>query len=306
MGDTDGGSRAARRARDPEADTPRQNWTRDGAARINGDDGEGGQRGLFGRLIEAFATPPDEHGPHGEGAQVVALGLARLRRLRLEDIAVPRAEIVATPVDIGRADLVASFRDSGFSRLPVYEETLDRPLGLLLLKDLALRYGFNGHHDFDLRPLLRPLIYAPPSMPAAALLQRMQAERTHMALVIDEYGGVDGLVTIEDLLEQVVGEIEDEHDTADERPWTAEGAGVWAVQARAPLQEVETEIGVVLLEGDARDEIDTLGGLVAMLAGRVPARGEVLHHPAGLDIEVLDADPRRLKRLRLRLSDPPA
>ena len=306
MGDTDGGSRAARRARDPEADTPRQMKPRDAQSRPDGEEGDSAQRGLFGRLIEAFASPNDDDGPPGEGAQVVALGLARLRRLRLEDVALPRAEIVAVPVDIARADLVAAFRESGFSRVPVYEETMDRPLGLLLLKDLALRYGFNGNHELDLRPLLRPLIYAPPSMPAAALLQRMQAERTHMALVIDEYGGVDGLVTIEDLLEQVVGEIEDEHDTADERPWTREEGGTWLMLARTPLEEVEAEIEVVLLEGDARDEIDTLGGLVAMLAGRVPARGEVLRHPAGVDIEVVDADPRRLKRLRLRVITDPA
>ena len=304
MGDTDGGSSTARRAPDPDTDRPRdrRSRARDRTSFGQDDSEDPGQRGLFGRLIGAF-SPVEEAQARQEGAQVVALGLARLRRLRLEDVAVPRAEIVAVPVDIDRAGLVAAFRDSGFSRVPVYEETLDRPLGLLLLKDLALRYGFNGHHAFDLRPLLRPLIYAPPSMPAAKLLQRMQAERTHMALVIDEYGGVDGLVTIEDLLEQVVGEIEDEHDTDDERPWVREDEGAWLMQARAPLEEVEAELGVTLVPDESRDEIDTLGGVVAFIAGRVPARGEVIHHPEGFDFEIVDADPRRIKRLRVRFSE---
>ncbi|MBK5927421.1 transporter associated domain-containing protein [Rhodobaculum claviforme] len=305
MGDTDGGSRAARSAPNPQTDSIDDNGSRDRPGQTQTHDrDDSAQRGLLGRLIGAFATPDEGEIDRREDAQILALGLARLRRLRLEDVAVPKAEIVAVPVDISRADLIASFRESGFSRVPVYDETLDRPLGLLLLKDLALRYGFNGHHDFDLRPLLRPLIYAPPSMPAAKLMQRMQAERTHMALVIDEYGGVDGLVTIEDLIEQVVGEIEDEHDTDDERPWLREDEGVWLMQARTPLEEVEAEIGVVLVEDDARAEVDTLGGLVAMLAGRVPARGEVIVHPDGVEFEIVDADPRRLNRVRLRLTSP--
>jgi magnesium and cobalt transporter len=280
MGDSEGGSSAARRAPDPEQD---------------------GQRGLFGRIIGALNPDTLEDQPRTRDERVVALGLASLRRLRVEDVAVPKAEIVAVPVDIDRDGLIAAFRKSGFSRLPVYEETLDRPLGLLLLKDLALKYGFNGHHDFDLRALLRPLIFAPPSMPLAVLLQRMQAERTHMALVIDEYGGVDGLVTIEDLIEQVVGEIDDEHDTEEEGHWTLEKPGCWLVQARAPLEAFEAEIGVALVDDEDREEIDTLGGLVFMLSGRVPARGEVIHHASGVEFEVIDADPRRIKRLRARL-----
>ena len=281
MGDSEGGSSAARRAPDPE-DNGHQ---------------DGGHRGLFGRIIGAF-NPQDSD---DAGARIVALGLAGLRRLRVEDVAIPKAEIIAVPVDIGRDELIATFRESGFSRLPVYEETLDRPLGLLLLKDLALKYGFNGHHDIDLRALLRPLIYAPPSMPLAALLQKMQAERTHMALMIDEYGGVDGLVTAEDLIEQVVGDIDDEHDTEEEGHWTREKPGCWLMKSRAPLEEVEAELGLPLVDAEERDEIDTLGGLVFVLAGRVPARGEVIRHDAGVEFEVVDADPRRIKRLRVRL-----
>ena len=137
-------------------------------------------------------------------------------------------------------------------------------------------------------------------MPIGTLLTKMQSERMHMALVIDEYGGVDGLVTIEDLIEQVIGEIEDEHDIAEGRYWTEETPGCYLAQARTPLDEFEAEIGMTLADDDEQEEIDTLGGLVFMLVGRVPARGEVIPHPDGIDFEVVDADPRRIKRLRVR------
>jgi len=282
MSDTEGGSRAAHRAQDI-ADT--------------------GQRGLIGRLIDAF-SPSDEEEANATGMAVRALlpGLANLRRLRVQDVAIPKAEIVGVEVDTDREGLIASFRESGFSRVPVYEETLDRPLGLLLLKDLALHYGFNGtDKPIDLRALLRPLIYAPPSMPLAVLLQKMQTERIHMALVIDEYGGVDGLVTIEDLIEQVVGEIEDEHDTEEEGLWTKESPSCYLALARAPLDDFEEEIGMRLTPEGEEDEFDTLGGLIFVLAGRVPGRGEVIRHENGVEFEVVDADPRRVKRLRVRL-----
>ncbi len=263
-------------------------------------------RGLFGRLFDALA-PADPQGDaetraeRGSMRQVLP-GLANLRRLRVADVAVPKAEIAAVPRDIDRVGLIAVFRDSGFSRLPVYNETLDKPMGLLLLKDLVLGRGFDlGQGDLDIESLLRPLLFVPPSMPLVVLLQKMQTERIHMALVIDEYGGVDGLVTIEDLLEQVVGQIDDEHDTDDENLWTLEAPGVWQIQARAMLEDLRSELGVDLRDAVGDDDVDTLGGLVFLLVGRVPARGEVIEHPAGHEIEVLDADPRRVKRLRLRL-----
>jgi magnesium and cobalt transporter len=262
------------------------------------------QRGLFGRLFDALS--PNDSDNDAESAlnasmRQVLPGLANLRRLRVADVAIPKAEIVAIPQDISHADLITLFRDSGFSRLPVYNETLDKPMGLLLLKDLVLKRGFDLQEDgTEIESMLRPLLFVPPSMPLVVLLQKMQAERTHMALVIDEYGGVDGLVTIEDLLEQVVGQIEDEHDTEDENLWQAEAPGVWLVQARAMLDDLREELGIDLAEGTDDEEVDTLGGLVFVLLGRVPARGEVIAHPAGHEIEVLEADPRRVKRLRLR------
>jgi magnesium and cobalt transporter len=241
-------------------------------------------------------------GSQANGAARPVLGLGNLRRMRVEDVMLPKAEIVAVPVDITKPGLVEVFRESGMTRLPVYENTLDTPLGLVHLKDFALSHGFNGGGErYNLKKMLRPLLYAPPSMPIGVLLQKMQTGRMHMALVIDEYGGVDGLVTIEDLIEQVIGEIEDEHDIADALPWTKEKAGCYIALARTPLEDFEAEIGQTLADEEDEEEIDTLGGLVFMLAGRIPARGEVIHHPDGPDFEVIDADPRRIKRLRVRL-----
>ena len=267
--------------------------------------------GIFGRLFSAFsgnedtaAEPPAE--PRPTNGAALTLGLGNLRRMRVEDVMLPKVEIVAVPTNITKDELVETFRESGMTRLPVYKGTLDTPVGMVHLKDFALSHGFNGNGGrFSLKKLLRPLLFAPPSMPIGVLLQKMQSDRMHMALVIDEYGGVDGLVTIEDLIEQVIGEIEDEHDIAEGRYWTQEKPGCYLAQARTPLDEFEAEIGRKLVEEEDEEEIDTLGGLVFMLAGRVPARGEVVHHPDGPDFEVVDADPRRIKRLRVRMTPPP-
>lgn len=274
------------------------------------DDNEIQQGGLWSRIIGALH--PNEAGPDGisedeatgarNGAAPVP-GMVNLRRMRVEDVMIPKAEIVSVPLGITRDDLVEVFRDSGLSRLPVFKGTLDSPVGLVHLKDFALGHGFNGRGErYALRKLLRPLLYAPPSMPIGVLLQKMQTERTHMALVIDEYGGVDGLVTIEDLIEQVIGEIEDEHDLEEGALWLKEKAGCYLAESRAPLEEFEAEAGVALRGFDEDDEeVDTLGGLVFLMAGHVPARGELIPHPSGAEFEVVDADPRRIKRLRVRL-----
>ena len=265
------------------------------------------QRGLFGRLFDAFSGSDSPSGSHDSGAENAPLqgpqpvGLGNLRRLRVDDVALPKAEIAAVPIDIGRDELVEVFREQGFSRLPVYKGTMDHPQGLVLLKDLALQHGFGSTGRFSLRKMLRPLLYAPPSMPIGVLLQKMQRERVHMALVIDEYGGVDGLVTIEDLIETVIGEIEDEHDEVEGALWKEEKPGVFLVQSLAPLDEFEAAIGLRLRNGVDDEDIDTLGGLVFLRIGRVPARGEIVPHESGAEFEVVDADPRRIKRLRVRL-----
>ena len=268
------------------------------------------RRGFIGRILSAFQTSPDGqeaepqapvsgHASAPPAPQVPGLG--NLRRLRVDDVAVPKVDIVAVPLDIGKDDLVAVFREHGFSRVPVYKGTLDHPQGLVLLKDLALTHGFGANGRFSLKRLLRPVLYAPPSMPIGVLLQKMQRERVHMALVIDEYGGVDGLVTIEDLIETVIGEIEDEHDEEEGALWKQEKPGVIVAQANAPLEEIEAAIGIGLRTGEDDQEIDTLGGIVFLRTGRVPLRGEVVPHESGVEFEVVDADPRRIKRLRLRL-----
>ncbi|ARE38693.1 Magnesium and cobalt efflux protein CorC [Rhodovulum sp. P5] len=267
-------------------------------------------RGLFGRLAAAImpagADSTDDRDAgglvNGNSRALPGLGIGNLSRMRVEDVAVPKAEIEAVPLDIDMADLVRVFRESGLTRLPVFDGTLDTPVGMIHLKDFALRHGFNGHDTtFDLKAMVRPLLFVPPSMPIGVLLQKMQTQRMHMALVIDEYGGVDGLVTIEDLIEQVVGEIEDEHDVDEGMLWSLEKPGVYLVQARAPLDAFEGEIGMKLVDEGDEEEIDTLGGLVFMMTGRVPARGEIVRHEQGAEFEVIDADPRRIKRLRVRL-----
>ena len=293
MGSSNDGSLAAHGAQDYDSDEP----------------AEPGQRGFFGRIFSALT--PSDNSAAASSVQLPALshaqqslnlpGIGNLRRLRVDDVAIPKVEIAAVPVDIGRDELVEVFREHGFSRLPVYKGSLDHPQGLVLLKDLALQHGFGAGGRFSLRKLLRPVLYAPPSMPIGVLLQKMQRDRVHMALVIDEYGGVDGLVTIEDLIETVIGEIEDEHDEAEGALWVQERPGVYLVQSRAPLEEFEAEIGLTLRNGDEDEDIDTLGGLVFLRIGRVPTRGEIVPHESGAEFEVIDADPRRIKRLRVRL-----
>ncbi|MCB2110955.1 MAG: HlyC/CorC family transporter [Defluviimonas sp.] len=289
MGESTDGSSMAQDAPDPEDSS--------------------GQRGFLGRIFNAFAPGDSDIGPADGGTAArspvpatITHGIGNLRRMRVEDVAIPKAEIVAVPVTARLDDLVTQFRDSGFSRLPVFKGTLDNPLGLIHLKDLALQQAFSDPKPrYNLRKMLRPLLYAPPSMPIGVLLQKMQSERIHMALVIDEYGGVDGLVTIEDLIETVIGQIEDEHDTSEDALWREEKPGQYIVQSRAPLAEFEAEIGMKLADDDEEQEVDTLGGLVFMRVGRVPARGEVVPHASGVEFEVVDADPRRIKRIRVRL-----
>ncbi len=298
MGDNDGSSEAAQRA-PSDIETDQQS-----------DDGGARSGGFFSRVMEALSPSEaeEEEMETGQEDSVSFRGMINLRRKRVDDVAIPKADITAVPVTSDLEELVAVFRESGLTRLPVYDGTLDTPVGMAHLKDLALTHGFNGaaNTPFDLKALLRPLVFVPPSMTIGVLLTKMQAERRHMALVIDEYGGVDGLVTIEDLIEQVIGEIEDEHDVDEGKYWTVEKPGTYLALAKTPLEDFEAEIGHSLTDHDDVDEeeIDTLGGLVFMLSGRVPARGEVVLHPDGPEFEVIEADPRRIKRLRVRTQGP--
>ena len=223
--------------------------------------------------------------------------------VRVSDVMTPRADVIALELSTPLAEVARQFAEVEHSRMPIYRETLDEPVGLANIKDvfklLQLRGQAQAVKEPVLRKLRREILYVPPSMRAADLLVKMQASRIHMALVIDEFGGTDGLVTMEDLVEAVVGEIEDEYDEASPQ-LIARAGGVYEVDGRAPLEELEEALQQKLEPPDPDEEIDTVAGLVTALAGRLPQRGEVIGHPAGFDFEVTDADPRRIKRLRAR------
>ena len=206
-----------------------------------------------------------------ENTQEMLVNLRNLQTLRLDDISVPRADIIALSDEASFEDVIEVFRTSTSTRVPVYSDTLDNPLGLIHLKDFALSHGFGSSNVFNMKSVLRPLIYVPPSMTLGTLLQRMQAEHIHMALVIDEYGGVEGLVTIEDLLEQIVGDIIDEHDVEEDQLWLEERVGVYLVYARLELEDFLEQTGVDLRDPETDEEYDTIGGLVSSLTNRIPA-----------------------------------
>ena len=245
-------------------------------------------------------------------AQQRMMNAAReFHQLRVEDVMVPRADIIAVDTSLGLHDLAGAFKDAGHSRLPVYKDTLDDPLGMVHIKDLLQylmldakgRSGKTYPNKKIIQYIRRPVLFVPPSMLAQDLLRRMQAKRMHMAIVVDEYGGTDGIVTLEDLLEPIVGDIEDEHDDQEAQIIKIGGAGnktVWEADARVDIDDFEKAFGRDFATPDEEDDVDTLGGLVFTLAGSVPERGEVIHHPDGIEFEVIDADPRRVKRLRIQ------
>ncbi len=266
------------------------------------------QRGFLARLLNLSgndgATDRIDADIGATADERTLLSNIRLMRdQRVLDIMIPRADIVAVEASASLAEITEAFRSGAHSRLPVYRETLDDPIGFVHVKDVALARGFGTavSEPFLLSDFTREMLVIPASMHTGRLMQRMQKSRIHMALVVDEYGGVDGLVTIEDLVEQIVGDIEDEHDEEEAVAWRREAAGVYVANARAELADFEAEAGVDLLPDDLDEDVDTLGGLVFMLSNRVPERGEVIAHPDGHEFEVIDADPRKIKRLRVRL-----
>lgn len=220
------------------------------------------------------------------------------------DVMAPRADISAVDIDTPLQELIRIFSEAGHSRLPVYRGDLDDPVGMVHIKDVIGLIADPAKPLAGAGPILKTLrrdvLYVPPSMRVTDLLIRMQASRIHMALVIDEYGGTDGLVTIEDLVEEIVGEINDEHDDEDEFVIAPLAGGGWDVDARVELADFEEETGLRLDNDD--DEIDTVGGYAVSLAGRVPQRGEVLQAPNGFDFEVTEGDARKVRKLRIRPS----
>ena len=301
---------------------------------LNGDNDNGGDRpaakpSLLERLRELFglggASIRDDV-QEALGDISTAPGFSPLERamlknvlslheVRVADIMIPRADIVSVAYDATLAEVLDVFRTAGHSRLPVHGETLDDPRGMVHIRDFvdfiaaaadnfkldAAQPSKLGFAEMSLAGsgMLRPVLFVPPSMPALDLLVKMQTSRTHMALVIDEYGGTDGLASIEDIVELIVGDIEDEHDESESPKIEAAGDGTFIVDARASLEDVSQVLGQDLSNIVDAEDVDTLGGLITSLAGHVPVRGEISSE-AGLEFEVLDADPRRVKRIRIR------
>lgn len=250
-------------------------------------------------LSELFDDTQEAPASLREDERVLVHNVLRLRHRSAEDAMVPRADIVAIEAQASLSDVIERMTECGHARLPVYRDTLDDVIGMVHIKDvLAWRSRDNL---FQLSKILREVLFVAPSMEVLQLLLEMRVKRSHMALVVDEYGGIDGLLTIEDVVEEIVGEIADEHDREAEPVVTVRADGSLDVDARAEVEVLDEHFGAVLSE-DERDDIDTVGGLVVSLAGRVPIRGELLVHPAGLEFEVIDADPRRIKRVRISRS----
>ena len=242
--------------------------------------------------------PPEGSDSLGAHERVLIGNILKGHDRTAADVMVPRIDIVALDVETPFPEVVKCMIEQEHSRVPVYRETLDDVIGFIHVKDILPPVA--ERRETKLAPILRKLLFVAPSVPILELLVQMRQARTHIAMVVDEFGGIDGLVTIEDLIEEIVGEIEDEHDEAD-RPTLIERAdGTLIADARTPIEMLEERQGIQLRPDDDQEEVDTLGGLVSTLAGRVPKRGEVIAHPSGVEFEVLEADPRHIKRLRVR------
>ena len=256
----------------------------------NGDDSA---RDVLEELIE---EREDAESPIGEDERILLANILDLRRRTIRDVMVPRADITAVAIDEPLSGVIAILTKDNHSRLPVFGENLDDAHGMVHIKDVLAWRGRDV--EFSLKNIQRSVLFVSPSMLVLELLLEMRAMRTHMALVVDEFGGVDGLVTIEDLVEEIVGEIEDEHDLDKEPQLVPNADGSFTADARVTIAMLEAELGVELIDAGGED-IETLGGLVFSLAGRVPIRGELIRHSSGIEFEVLDADPRRIKCLRV-------
>ncbi len=255
-----------------------------------------GESSVRDTLEELIEERDDAEASIAEDERVLLSNILDLRDRTVHDVMVPRADIIAVDSAAPRSRVIALMTREGHSRLPVHGETLDDIIGMVHIKDVAAR---PKDEAFTLSKIVRRALFVSPSMQVLELLLEMRVTRSHMAVVVDEYGGVDGLVTIEDLVEEIVGEIEDEHDRSDEPTLVKRSDGSLDADARATLEALEEITGPVVTE-EERADIDTLGGLVFSLASHVPIRGELVSHPGGLEFEVIDADPRRIKRLRVR------
>jgi magnesium and cobalt transporter len=243
---------------------------------------------------------PESDTPISDDQRTLLANILKLRDKTVRDVMVPRVDIIGISADTPLDEVVRLIQAEAHSRYPVYRESLDDVIGMIHIKDVLVYWGTSK--KFNLRDILRRVVFVAPTLPVLDMLLDMRRSRTHMALVVDEFGGSDGLLTIEDLVEEIVGEIEDEHDVAQTPTVSRRADGTIDVNGRTSVELLEQEIGNVLSE-DERREIDTVGGLIFSLLGRIPERGEVVRHPSGVEFEILDVDPRRIRRLRVR---PPA
>lgn len=258
--------------------------------------------------VEELIERPDGASPESEG-QDAANGLdaherallrnvLKLRGKTAYDVMVPRADIVAMPENLSLDEAIKVIQREGHSRYPIYRESLDDIAGMVHIKDVFAAVGREG--GFDLKSVIRRPLFVVPSIPVLDLLLQMRQARIHMALVVDEYGGIDGLITIEDLVETITGDISDEHDEIQAQQITERPDGALELDARTPVEAFEQRVGQVLTDEERAADIDTVGGLVFTLAGRVPTKGELVSHPSGLEFRILESDPRRIRRLRVR------
>ena len=250
---------------------------------------------------DAPAEQPAE--PIVQDERTLIENVLRMKDLAAWDVMVPRVDIIAIDVETQFAELVRHMVEEGHSRLPVYKDDLDHIIGMVHVKDVL---GFvAAGRTTTVQKLLRKVLFVAPSTRVLDLLSQMRSQRVHMAFVVDEFGGIDGLITIEDVVEEIVGEIEDEHDQAEPAHVMERPDGSLIADARTPIEELEQLLDLKLLTPAAEEEVDTVGGLIFMLAGRVPSRGETIAHPAGFLFDVLDADQRRVRRLRVRRAPDP-
>lgn len=244
----------------------------------------------------------DDHHELNRHESALIANVLRLRETMADDVMVPRADIVALRSDVTLAEAIEHIRNDGHSRLPVYREQLDDIVGMIHVKDV---FAYAGRPEaFSIEAILRKPLMVAPQTPVLELLLSMRQARVHLALVVDEYGGIDGLVTIEDLVETITGDISDEHDDVEAPMLTQRPDGSMDLNARLLVEDFEEKVGPILTEDERNADIDTVGGLVFTLAGRVPARGEVISHTSGYEFRILEADPRRIRRLRARRMDP--
>lgn len=264
------------------------------------------QETVFAAAIRQADEVPEDDADLG-GRRRMLLRAAEFDTLRVKDVMIPRADIMALDVDTPFDEVFRRFGEEGVSRMPLYREHLDDPIGLVHVKDVIaemrrrMTEGLSPlGHDKVLMKLRRDVLFVPPSMRLSVLLVKMQSARCHLAMVIDEYGGTHGLLSIEDLVEQIVGDIEDEHDESETPSMRQRAIGLWETEARASIEEFNDMSGLNMALPDREEDVDTLAGLVFTLLGRIPQRGEIVRHPNGAEIQVLEADPRRITRLQIR------